>query len=58
VRGIDQSEDAVLDEIADVDRVGHRRSHAPSKRFDKRQTGDDAAVLTGGDRLGAHEISC
>ncbi len=58
VRGVDEAEHAVLDEIADVDRVGHRRSHASSQRFDERQTGDNAAILTGGDGLGAHGISC
>ena len=56
LRGVDQAEDAVLHEIADVDRVRHRGGHAPGQRFDKRQTGDDAAILTGGDRLGAHDL--
>ena len=54
VRGVDQADHAVLHEIADVDRVRHRRRHAAGERFDERQTGDDAAILTGGNRLGAH----
>ena len=54
VRGVDQAEDAVLHEVADVDRVRHRRRHAARERFDKREAGDDAAILTGGDGLGAH----
>jgi hypothetical protein len=56
VRGIDQSDDAVLHQVADIDRVRHRRRHAAGKRFDKRETGNDAAVVSGGDRLGAHKF--
>ena len=58
VRGVDQTEHAVLDEITDVDRVRHRGGHAPSKRFDEWNSGDDAMFpIGGGDRLGAHELS-
>ena len=57
VRRVDQAEHAVLNEIADVDRVRHRRRHASRERFDERQAGDDSAVLTGGDGLGAHSNS-
>ena len=58
VRGVDQAEHAVLDEIADVDRVRHRGGHASREGFDERQSGDDAMFLIGGgDRLGAHELS-
>ena len=45
---------AVLNQIADVDRVRHRGGHAARERLDKGQAGDDAAVLAGGDGLGAH----
>src|SRR5262249_24263486 len=58
VRRIDQAEDAVLDEIRDVDRIRHRRRPTPGKRFNERQAGNDSAILVGGDRLGAHELSC
>ncbi len=57
VRRVDQAEHAVLNEIADVDRVRHRGGHPPGERFNKGNTGDDAAVLTGGDWLDAHELS-
>ena len=46
VGGVDQPEDAVLHEVADVDRVRHRRRHAAGERFDEGQAGNDAAVLT------------
>ena len=54
MRGVDQADDAVLDEVADVDRIRHGRGHAPRERFDEGDAGDDAAVLTGGNGLGAH----
>ena len=54
VGGVDQAEDAVLHEVADVDRVRHRRRHAARERLDKRKPGDDAAVLARGNGLGAH----
>ena len=55
VGGVDQAEDAVLHEIADVDGVRHRGGHAPGQRLDKGQAGDDAAILAGGDGL---KLSC
>ena len=58
VRGVDQPQHAILHQVADVDRVRHRRRHPAGERFDKGQAGDDSAVLAGGDGLGAHlEIS-
>ena len=54
VRGVDQPEHAVLHEVADVDRVGHRRRHAARERFDKWQARDDPAVLTRGHGFGSH----
>ena len=54
VRSVDEAEHAVLHEIADVDRVGHRRRHASRESFDKWQSGDDAAILAGGNRLHTH----
>ena len=56
VRGVDQAEDAVLNQVADVDGVRHRSRHAASQRFDKRQAGDDSAVLGGGSGLNAHLV--
>ena len=37
MRRVDQADHAVLDEIAQVDRVRHRRRHASGERLDKRQ---------------------
>ena len=48
MRRVDQPEDAVLHQVADVDRVGHRGGHPAGKRLDERQAGDDATVLAGG----------
>ena len=44
VRGVDQSDHAVLDEIAEVDRMRHRRRHPPRQRLDKRQARFNAGV--------------
>ena len=52
VRRVDQADHAVLDQVADVDRIRHRRRHAPRERFDERQAGDDAAVVTRRQRAG------
>src|SRR5260370_42628304 len=57
VRGDYQAEHTVLDEVTDVDRVGHRARHPAGQGFDERQAADDAAVLTGGHRLNAHSES-
>ena len=38
VRRVDQTQHAVLDEIAEIDRMGHRRGHASRQRLDKRKT--------------------
>ena len=45
VRRVDETEHAVLHEVAEVDRVRHRRRHAPGERFDERQTRDDSFLL-------------
>jgi len=54
VRGIDQADDAVLDEVADVYGVGHRGRHASSELFDEGNAVDDAGVVGG--ELGAHLV--
>ena len=54
VCGVDQSDHAVLDEVADVDRIRHRRRHASRERLDEGDARDDSAVLMGGNGLGAH----
>src|SRR5262249_42600803 len=56
MRRVDQSKHAVLDQVADVDRVGHRGGHAARECLDKRQAGDDTAVLSGSDRLDTHSM--
>jgi len=45
MRCVNQSNDPVLDEIADVDRVGHGRRYSASKLLDKRKAGNDAGIL-------------
>jgi len=57
VRGIDETDDAVLDEVADIDRVGHRGRHAASKLFNEGNAVHDAGVVGGG-WLGAHAGCC
>ena len=46
MRCVDEPDDAVLDEIADVDRVGHRGRDASGELFDERNAGDDARILS------------
>jgi hypothetical protein len=45
VRRVDQSDDSVLDEVADVDRVGHRGRHATGELLDERDSVDHPRVL-------------
>ena len=54
VGSVDQAEHAVLDEVADIDRVRHRGRHASSEGLDKRKSGNDATILVRGNWLGAH----
>jgi hypothetical protein len=54
VSGIDEAEDPILDQVANVDRVRHRSRHAASQCFDKRQAGYDSAVLSGGSGMNSH----
>jgi len=56
VRGIDQADDAVLDEVPNIDGVGHRGRHTPSELLDERNAVDDAGVVGAG--LGAHVMCC
>jgi len=37
MRGIDQADHTVLDEVAEVNRMRHGRRHAPRERFNERQ---------------------
>jgi len=55
VRRVDQPDDSVLDEVANVDRVGHGRRHSSGKLLDERETGYNAGVLCGD--LRAHRMS-
>jgi len=48
VRGIDEADDAVLDEIANVDGVGHRGRHATGKLFDEGNAVHDSGGVGGG----------
>ena len=45
VRRIDQAEHAVLDEVAQVDRMRHRRRHAPCERLHEWQARLDSILL-------------
>jgi hypothetical protein len=55
VGGIDQADHSVLDEVPDINRVGHGRGNATGKLLDERDTGDNAGVLSGD--LRAHRMS-
>ena len=44
VRGVDQADHPVLHQIAQVDRVRHRRSHPTGNGLDEGQAGDDAVL--------------
>ena len=58
VRGVNQPDDAVLDEVADVDRVGHGRRHSSGKLLDERKTGNDAGIFFAGSGTArAHDVS-
>ncbi len=45
---VDQADHSVLHEIADIDRVRHRRRHAARERLDEWQAGDDSVVVLTG----------
>ena len=53
MRRVNQADDTILNEIADVDGMGHRGCNATGKLLDERETGSNARI----DRttLGAHE---
>src|SRR5262249_56591377 len=55
-RGVDQAEDAILHEIAQLDGMRHRRGDAARQRFDERNAGGNAFTLTGGEGLTLHEV--
>src|SRR4029077_1906930 len=54
VGSVDQAEHAVLNKVADINRVRHGGRHASSESLDKRNPGNDATVLARGNWLGAH----
>ena len=45
--GVHEPNDPVLDEVADVNRMRHRRRDAAGKLFDERNAGNDARVFCG-----------
>jgi len=57
LRRVNQAEHAVLHQIADVDRVGHRGGEPARKRFDEGKTGHHASALVGGKRCDVHRGS-
>jgi len=42
---VDQADHAALDEVAEIDGIGHRSSHAPRKRLHEGNTGFDSLPL-------------
>jgi len=54
VRRVDETDDAVLNQVADVNGVRHGRSHPSRQRFDEREPCDDPAVGLGSDGLELH----
>ena len=56
VRGIDQTDDAVLDEVADVDRMGHCGRHATGELLDERNARRSTRGLSVRWLLGAHRL--
>jgi hypothetical protein len=54
VRGVDQAKHAILNEVADVDRIRHRRRHPARQGFDKRKSRDNSTILAGCHWLDAH----
>ena len=58
VRGIDQAEHPVLNQVADVDRVRHRSGKAASQGLHEGETGNDALAFVGEDGLDLHVRSC
>ena len=51
---VDEADHPVLHQIAELDRVRHRRGDAPRQRLDKGQSGGDAVAMMGGEGLTLH----
>jgi len=51
VRRVDETEDAILHEIPQVDRVRHRRRHSPGQRLYEGKSCDDPVIRRGSDGL-------
>ena len=51
---VDQAEHAVLHQVAELDRVRHRRGDATRQRLHEGKAGGDAITLTGDERLTLH----
>jgi hypothetical protein len=55
VRSVDQAENAILDQVSNVDGVWHRRRHSTGQGLNEGQSSDDSAVLSdGGGNFDAH----
>jgi hypothetical protein len=48
VRSIDQADDAVLDEVTNINRMRHRGSHSSCERLHKGKTSNNSTALGGG----------
>jgi hypothetical protein len=46
--GVDQADNTVLDEVTDIDRMGHGCCHAASKLFNERDARDHSRILIAG----------
>ena len=53
-RRVDETEHSILDQIAQLNRVRHRRGDAARQRFHEGKAGGDPDTLTGGERLTLH----
>ena len=54
---VNQADDAILHEVADINRVRHRGRHAAGKGLDKRKTGNNALTRVGGGGGERHRCS-
>ena len=55
VRGVDQPDHAVLDEVPEVDRVRHGRRHASCQGLDERQASRDTVVILAVEYVSFHD---
>jgi len=57
MRRVDQPDDAVLHQVAEIDRMRHGRRHSTRERLNKRQSRFDSVGVTGGGS-GSFHVAC